>query len=272
MINESKQNNHVEVSSLSSNYGERILDPIHFRFYSAKEEKQHLKQCHNRPLVYDLYKYESLLEEACDRRHTATNALIRRACVLLEDAEKQISEQQKRIQTLEHLASTDELTGLKNRRGFLESFSRELHRCKRGLSKGGLLTLIDLDNFKSINDTYGHPAGDACLRLIAKTLCIEIRKMDIAARIGGDEFVLLFPNTDKVNASQRAQQLLWKINKLSIAWQGNIIDINASLGLREYKPGDDFNTIFEEADKALYINKDTRTKVSHKDKECNEVD
>jgi diguanylate cyclase (GGDEF)-like protein len=94
------------------------------------------------------------------------------------------------------LSLTDGLTGLVNRRGFDEKFENEWLRARRaGTSLG--LAMIDIDEFKKYNDHYGHPAGDACLRLVAQTLKSGLRPYsDVAARYGGEEFVLLLPNTD----------------------------------------------------------------------------
>ena len=185
----------------------------------------------------------------------ATVALLNHAHRMIETAENTIKEQNKRIHSLETIATTDELTGIKNRRGFFEAFAGELDRCDRGLSEGGLLMLIDLDNFKAINDTHGHQAGDASLRLVARTLQNEVRMMDTAARLGGDEFVLIFSNTNKQSIAPRAQALAWQLNHLSLAWYGEEIPVRASLGLQPYKAGDDMDKIFNAADSALYADK-----------------
>ena len=196
--------------------------------------------------------------DAQERTLNATFALLKQAQIMLDEAETKIREQDTRIAFLEELATTDELTGLKNRRGFLDSFMRELDRCNRALSCGGLLVLIDLDNFKSVNDTYGHLAGDACLRLVGRTLDSEIRQMDVAARLGGDEFVLLLSNTTKAQAAKRAQELAWRLNNLSVAWYGEEIPVQASLGLRDYGANDTVKEIFNDADMKLYANKQKR--------------
>src|SRR5687767_2983590 len=132
--------------------------------------------------------------------------LLKTASQIIRQAEDRISAQDMRIALLESIATSDELTGLMNRRGFFEAFSRELDRVNRGQSGNGLVILIDLDNFKPINDTYGHPAGDAALKLVARTLAADIRKMDVAARLGGDEFVLLFANATREAAAARLQK------------------------------------------------------------------
>lgn len=191
-----------------------------------------------------------------------TPALLHYAHLMLECAAKTVSEQAARIAHLEMLATTDELSGLKNRRGFIEAFRAELDRCVRGLSAGGLLVLIDLDNFKAINDTHGHAAGDACIRLVAASLAGDVRLMDTAARLGGDEFVLLLSNTTREKAAGRAQQLAWRLNNLSLAWEGDVIQVRASLGLKSYGPGDSADDIFRAADDDLYERKEARRAAS----------
>lgn len=186
---------------------------------------------------------------------SAVLALLRYARKTIEDAEETIHRQERRIAILENLVTTDELTGLKNRRGFFDSFLREIDKCDRGFGAGGLLVLIDLDNFKAINDGYGHMAGDECLRLVARTLANEIRLMDVAARLGGDEFVLLLSNTSKECAAGRAQTLAWQLNHLTLPWQGHEVPVRASLGLRSYGAGDTVEKIFQDADSALYDDK-----------------
>ena len=180
---------------------------------------------------------------------------------ILKDAQRVIAEQQSRIDELSRIATTDELTGISNRRGFIQTFERELDRVgrekKSGLKRltGGLLIMIDLDNFKGINDTYGHAAGDAALKLVAKTLQMDIRKMDAVGRMGGDEFVVLFTGTSREQAIGRIQRLIKTLNSLSFIWNGHEIDVRASLGIKEYKPGDKIGRIFSAADTAMYSDK-----------------
>ncbi len=201
---------------------------------------------------------QALQEDGWKRTFAAVIALLRHAHTMIENAEDTIRKQEQRIAHLEGLTTTDELTGIRNRRGFYEIFIRELDRCERGQSEGGLMVLIDLDNFKAINDTHGHAAGDACLRLVARTLASEIRLMDTAARLGGDEFVLLLANTTKQEAAGRAQRLGKQLNNLSLAWHGEIIPIHASLGLRSYARGDSAAAIFSDADTQMYACKRER--------------
>lgn len=189
-----------------------------------------------------------------------TIALLEYAHRLIDAAEAHITNQDERIHALEQLTVTDELTGLKNRRGFFENFMAEIDRADRGVSAGGLLILIDLDNFKTINDTHGHQAGDACLRLVARTIDGFVRTMDTAARLGGDEFVILLSNTSKENAAARAQTLAWQLNNLALAWYGEEIPVRASLGLRNFGAGDCADKVFNDADLELYATKSFRSR------------
>ena len=184
-----------------------------------------------------------------------TLKLLKQAHEIIAKSEAQIIEQDRRIEELKRLSTTDELTGITNRRGFMQSFARELDRVNRDKSQGGLLIMIDLDNFKSINDTYGHDAGDAALKVVASTLAGDVRKMDVTARLGGDEFTILFVNTTRKEALERAQFLIRKLNNLSFIWNGAEIDIRASLGLKEYKKGSKAQHIFNAADASMYENK-----------------
>jgi diguanylate cyclase (GGDEF)-like protein len=176
----------------------------------------------------------------------------------LEQAQATISRYEARIAQLDMLSTTDELTGLQNRRGFFHDFESELDRCNRGLTAGGLLVLIDLDNFKATNDTYGHAAGDACLRLAGRAMTDMIRPMDSAARLGGDEFILLLSGANTRTTAGRIQKLAFKLNNLTLDWQGVTIAVNASVGLKEYGPGASADSIFNAADRAMYATKKQR--------------
>lgn len=198
-------------------------------------------------------KAHALEAEGWSRKISIVLAHLKHAHKQLTEAEARLAAQQNRIALLEYLATTDDLTGLKNRRGFYEGFTRELECCERGISKGGLIVMIDLDNFKAVNDTFGHQAGDAVLKLVGKTLANEIRKMDIAARLGGDEFVLLLSNTTQ--AATRAQTIGWHLNNLSLAWEGDIIPVRASVGLKSFGAGDTAETVLRAADGTLYETK-----------------
>jgi diguanylate cyclase (GGDEF)-like protein len=191
---------------------------------------------------------------------SATMAVLNHTHAELDRTKDVIAEYESKLLQLEKLATTDELTGLKNRRGFVEAFNQEMDRTERGLSKGGVLVLIDLDNFKVINDTHGHLVGDECLKLVARILQNTIRTMDTACRLGGDEFVLLLTNAEKDKALERIQRLAWELNHLSIDVDGMHVPICASVGVKDYKDGDSVDMVFEAADAALYAHKEERKK------------
>lgn len=193
--------------------------------------------------------------KAAERVLGTTVALLNQTQVELEASRILIEELKSKLIEMEMVATTDMLTGLKNRRGFEDNFARELDRTRRGKSIGGVLVVIDLDSFKAINDTYGHQAGDTCLRLVADALKAEIRVMDTAARLGGDEFVLLMTDATPESLLTRVQNIAWKLNHLSLPWNGMNIAINASVGMKPYLSGDTAEAIFAEADHSMYMDK-----------------
>jgi diguanylate cyclase (GGDEF)-like protein len=190
-----------------------------------------------------------------ERVLSTTAALLNQTQSELDASRLQIESLKKQLAELEMVATTDTLTGLKNRRGFDDHFARELDRTRRGKSIGGVLVVIDLDSFKAINDTYGHQAGDACLQLVAKVLAEEIRVMDTASRIGGDEFVLLMTDSTQELLLTRVQNIAWKLNHLILPWNSTSIAINASVGMKPYHKGDTAEGVFSEADQSMYLDK-----------------
>lgn len=164
---------------------------------------------------------------------------------------EEIMELRAKNEELEFLSSKDSLTGLKNKRGFEEAFAAELDRINRDQSKGGLLLTITLDNFGAISDVYGSRAVDATLDLISTYLAKTIRKMDTAARLNVDEFVLLLSNTTERDALDRAQQISVGLNSLKLDWFGKTIPVHAGLGIKAFGKGDSANIIFEEAETKL---------------------
>ena len=181
--------------------------------------------------------------------------LLKTAYQMLEKADLDLKAKDQRIKSLENIITKDELTGLTNRRGFYEALKKEIDLTNRGINKGGVVIMIDLDYFKNINDSFGHLAGDEALKIVGYFLQNAVRKMDIAARIGGDEFIILFSNTTITKSMKRAKKLGQDLNNLSFEWQGKTIDIRASLGLKEYGQGDTIETVIEAADQGMYQDK-----------------
>lgn len=204
-------------------------------------------------------------QEACAAANPTTDRLLGIAIAQLnaaqnglESAQKKIRELEDKLARMESIATTDSLTGLKNRRGFDEMLARELDRTRRKKSVGGVLVMIDLDCFKQINDTYGHQAGDACLKLVGFTLAHDLRAMDTAARLGGDEFVLLLTDTDTKSVSSRLQYVVSRLNNLSIVWEGAEIAITASIGIKPFDRQNSADDIIAAADQNMYTDKRAR--------------
>lgn len=162
-------------------------------------------------------------------------------------------------QQMEKMATTDGLTGLFNHRHFQEMLSRELERAERYNEKVSLL-LVDIDHFKKVNDTYGHPAGDKILKGIAKILTSSIRGIDAAARYGGEEFAVILVNTDGRGALETAERIrrIMENSKFNIGSAS--IKITGSLGIAVF-PGDTGvdggaqRLLISRADNALYLAK-----------------
>ena len=183
---------------------------------------------------------------------------------LLEDlldaaaaTEQTIADQRLRIIELECLSSTDGLTGLLNRRGFEAEIERALARAKRH-GEQGLLVVCDLDEFKAINDSYGHPAGDAVLRGVAELLRGRTRASDSVSRPGGDEFGVLLTDTPPSQATALAGELSVMLDRLLVPWGDIEIPVTASLGAAAYDRDSSAPTLHLSADSALYRHKRDR--------------
>jgi diguanylate cyclase (GGDEF)-like protein len=194
--------------------------------------------------IFDVLARHSLEKEGLERSMSAAIALLKRAHAKIEDAEEKIAVQTNRIRTLENLSTTDELTGLCNRRGFLSAFTREIARVKRGLSEGGVLVLVEIDSYEATRRAFGQEAADSCAALIARILEGEIRAMDVAARLKRDAFVMLLANASPDRALGRMQKLALRLNNLSLVRERREIQISASLGLKAYGPGDKADALF----------------------------
>jgi diguanylate cyclase (GGDEF)-like protein/PAS domain S-box-containing protein len=164
-----------------------------------------------------------------------------------------VTEHRRFQRELEHLASHDTLTGLLNRRRFEEALEQALANVRRHGDEAAVLTL-DIDNFKHVNDTYGHPAGDEVLRAIAEALQGRTRATDRVARLGGDEFGVILARTDSDGARAVAEELLEAVRSAGVAIGDRRIRVTASAGLRsldsEERAG--AGDLLSEADMAMY--------------------
>jgi diguanylate cyclase (GGDEF)-like protein len=152
---------------------------------------------------------------------------------------------EQRIAHLETLIGSDELTGLLNRRGFMGAFARANASAKRG-GPAGVIVVCDLDGFKKVNDLLGHAQGDEKLRQVSDIFRRKIRKMDAAARMGGDEFALMLVGVSIATVRRKCQYLARVINT---------IGLGASFGLAVFDGTESEETVLHRADMAMYEDK-----------------
>jgi diguanylate cyclase (GGDEF)-like protein len=178
-----------------------------------------------------------------------------RAALLLRDVtvkERMQRELERANADLERLARTDPLTGLANRREFMEKLEQEVERSDRYLRPLSLVSL-DLDHFKSVNDTHGHAAGDEVLREAARALSSVCRDVDLAARMGGEELALLLPETDTAGARIVAERVRERIaGAAHRSPSGQAFRVTASLGVATARTGASGEALLQAADEALY--------------------
>ena len=155
----------------------------------------------------------------------------------------------------EEASRTDSLTGLPNRRGFLEATDGALARSRRS-GRPVSIVLSDLDHFKRVNDSLGHAAGDAVLKAVADAFRSSLRSQDVAARWGGEEFILLLPDTGKEGAVHVAESTRAAIAALVIVHDGSRIQATLSLGVAEHSADRSIEETIAQADAALYMAKE----------------
>lgn len=205
--------------------------------------------------IFDVLARHSAEKNHWDTRMNATLKSLERARSMLSEAEKTIRDLSEKLRYLEDVSGICALTGLLNHRGFTRALNKEISRTNRGLSQGGLLVMFNLENLSRIESAHGEKAGETTLRLVARALETEIRGMDSAAHIQKDEFVLLFADTNLELALTRLQNMALRLNKLSLIWDKNEINLNLSLGLKTYNPGDLADQIFKSANDDLMRNR-----------------
>ena len=161
-------------------------------------------------------------------------------------------ENARRFREARHQADLDALTGLHNRRYFHETLARETARAQR-YSRSLALIVFDLDDFKAINDRIGHLAGDAVLAEVAERVRDAVRHVDIACRVGGDEFAVILPESTLADAEQLYQRIQEAVSSRPISHAGQLL---LSAGIAELRPQDEAVGFFQRADEALLRAKD----------------
>lgn len=172
-------------------------------------------------------------------------------------AEQQMAAQKLRIAQLEALTRTDDLTGLLNRRGLEADMARLLADAARNGSDG-VICYIDIDDFKAVNDTYGHAVGDEALKQVANVLSDNTRLNDLAARLGGDEFVVVLTGTTVSDGLRKARKLQRALNIMTLQTEAGAIPVAVSLGIQSYDADTELKTVLQNADSAMYAEKRRR--------------
>ncbi|MCX7185144.1 MAG: diguanylate cyclase [Nitrosospira sp.] len=196
-----------------------------------------------------------------ETRSVQTNALRSRDDLLLarkavETAQEKIKQLEAELEQLSEKVQEDQLTGTLNRRGLEDAFEREAARADR---QGSLLCLaiLDIDDFKQINDTHGHQTGDDALKYLARMVDETIRPTDIVARFGGEEFVILLPETGMDEAVEVMTRLQRNLTKKFFLHNNERLLMTFSAGVAQRIPGETQDAVVARADKALYIAKQT---------------
>ena len=180
----------------------------------------------------------------------------------LVSAEDKLHEQAQEIETVSTDARTDALTQLVNRRGFDDEMARKLAEWRRNETPYCLL-IMDIDHFKSFNDTHGHQAGDEVLRSVGTTLDDAMRDMDVVCRYGGEEFAVIMPATTVAEAQRGAERARNAIEAMTVRFEGKQLKVTASQGLAEITAADDAESLIQRADTALYASKEAGRNCGH---------
>jgi diguanylate cyclase (GGDEF)-like protein len=177
----------------------------------------------------------------------------------LGELESELAAARTKVAELESKIETDPLLDILNRRGFERELKRALVFAQRYQSSNAVV-FIDLDNFKTINDRFGHLAGDTVLKLVSAAIIRELRASDMVARFGGDEFAILLWNVSEANARRKALALEQMIASLEFYCSGESLSVGASAGLTMLSETDQYNDVMARADANMYARKQTGTR------------
>ncbi|MDD3443581.1 MAG: sensor domain-containing diguanylate cyclase, partial [Sulfurimonas denitrificans] len=228
--------------------------------YSDEKNSAEIYEENLANLQEQLSKKEKAVLEVRHRTKDSKILPIEITCKLIKEKDKSyiisiardISELKAMNKTLEKMANTDNLTGIYNRRKFEEIIKIEMERSARYNSNLSLI-MIDIDHFKRINDTYGHDEGDNVIRKTVEIVSKNIRHLDVFVRWGGEEFIVLCPQTESKNASILAEKLRVAIESVNYETLGKI---TCSFGVTSYIKDEDKSSFIKRLDTALYSAKD----------------
>ena len=210
----------------------------------------------------DILQINEILENLMQDTHTMQTEIVRSREVLLqqrdnvESSQAKIRKLQEELSELSEAVRVDQLTGVLNRRGLDEAMVREIARAQRGGSPLSV-ALLDIDNFKRLNDTYGHNVGDTALQHLAKVIQTTVRPTDIVSRLGGEEFVILLPDTDLDQAVTTVKRLQRALTKQFFLANDERLLITFSAGVALLKNDETEATVIHRADQSMYLAKRT---------------
>jgi diguanylate cyclase len=182
------------------------------------------------------------------------------------DLSRRVGELEDELRKLSNEVQTDQLTQIANRRGLIAAFGIEQSKLERGEAEPSqtgqpasnlALALLDIDNFKKLNDTLGHAAGDTALKSLAQQVSALLRPGDLMARYGGEEFVLMLPGTPLDEAQAVLTRLQRALTKALFMHEGKDVFVTFSAGVTLYRPGETLEAALDRADVALYEAKHT---------------
>ena len=219
---------------IDDDYKSRAIDHMH-RVSKKKYDARHVR-CDGRKFPVEIQEREIKLQ---DKTYQVL-------------AIRDVTQQKQVEMQLQDLANTDPLTGINNRRHFFQLADKELARTVRYQSDLSIL-MLDIDNFKSINDNFGHSIGDQVIKSAADTLTSLLRENDIVGRLGGEEFAALLPGTAIRPGHDAAERIRKTVSETAIPVAGKQIRFTVSIGVAQYKSEDDnIDSIINRADSALY--------------------
>ena len=190
-------------------------------------------------------------EESVNARILDRNRYLSDACRSLESIRREL---ERSNQQLQKVARFDMLSGLLNRVTLFSTMDMEIERAVRsGTPLSGFMT--DIDNFKNINDNWGHPSGDEVIRTVGVRMSQSLRKYDHAGRYGGEEFFVVLPNAELDRAEQIAERFRAKLTNQPISFGSDELFVTASIGVAEFKPAEPREAWVTRADQAMYLAK-----------------
>ena len=202
-----------------------------------------------RELVDESRAVQSIVRQAQDRLHSEH--------AKAGELADRVRELEGELRRLSDEVSTDVLTQVANRRGLARAFDAECARIGRDGAGALAIGLLDIDNFKRLNDSLGHAAGDSALKALAATVRERLRPVDTVARFGGEEFVVLLPGTPVEEGQQALTRLQRSLSASLFMHDGQEVFVTFSAGVTQWRPGEAIDAALERADEALYEAKRT---------------